>query len=206
MARKKIDPTFKKRFNIETPIHYVWDVVVEDGLQDRFNRAWKRFYPKAKPLVSKTRGKSLNACMNRIYKAASDEAYTGRVSIKYIRKDIGYGVFAKCDIPPYSVLNHYAGILRLDKDIELDNDSTFNFTDFGKYSIDATKSANWSRYMNHCEESDPGNNAIPWELYLPQGPRIVFTAGSRGILKGEQILYSYGDSYWDEDDEADTLI
>ena len=73
-----------------------------------------------------------------------------------------------------------------------------SFTDYKTFSIDAAHNGNWARFMNHAEETSSKNNAIPWEHYLEEGPRIVFTSGARGIKKGEQILYSYGDEYWNE--------
>ncbi len=200
LKKQAFDPFFRKKFRIQTPIQHVFDVTVEAGIRTLFEKDWKKFYKKARSLVSKTRKKSLLACMHKIEKEQSDDEYSKRVLIKYIGKNVGYGVFAKEDIPPYSTLNHYAGILRLDKEIEMNNDSTFNFTDFNKYSIDAVRYGNWTRFMNHADLKDPSTNVIPWELYLPQGPRIVFTSGSRGILKGEQLLYSYGDLYWDEEE------
>lgn len=201
---KKIDSLFRKKFGIRTSIVYVPDVVFDPKIQDVFEKTWKRFYKKAKPLVSKTRKKSLDACIKKIQKTGDDEEYCKRVFIKYISKVVGYGVFAKEDIPPYSVLNHYSGMLCLDKEIDPENDSTFSFTDFSKFSIDGKNFGNWTRFMNHGNLKDPGTNVVPWELYTISGPRIVFTSGSRGIVKGEQLLYSYGDFYWD--DESDESL
>ena len=86
----------------------------------------------------------------------------------------------------------------LDSEINPSHDSTFSFTDLKNYSIDAMKAGNWTRFINHGDEKSPRTNAIPWETYIEDfGPRIVLTAGTHGIKQGEQILYSYGDSYWE---------
>ena len=127
----------------------------------------------------------------------SDERYCKRVSIRYINKTVGYGVFAKEDIAPYSTLHHYAGILTVDDKLNEEDDSTFAFSELKKYSIDAMREGNWTRFMNHANERDCKNNVVPWEYYHKEGPRIVFTAGVRGIKKGEQLLYSYGEDYWE---------
>ena len=192
----KVDPIFKERFGIETPINYFSDVKVEQKIQKRFERAWKRFYGKASSLLSKTRQKQFDAYFRQMEKEGGDERYCRRVSIRFINKKVGYGVFAKEDIPPYSTLHHYAGVLTVDDHIDSDADSTFGFSDLKKYSIDAMNGGNWTRFMNHADERHPTNNVVPWEYYHKEGPRIVFTSGCCGIKKGDQLLYSYGEDYW----------
>lgn len=199
--KKKVDPMFKKYFGVETPIVYLNSIKVQKKLEKRFQRSWRRFYNKAKPLISETREERFDAFFRQLERDGTDERYTQRISIQLINPVVGYGVFAKEDIPPYSTLNHYTGLLMLDDEIHADHDSTFSFTDFKTFSIDAMKHGNWCRFMNHCAEGESKNNAIPWEYYHEEGPRIVFTSGVRGIKKGEQILYSYGDEYWQEKEQ-----
>lgn len=196
MGKKKIDPVFKKRFGINSHIVYIPDVKIQRGCEEEFRSIWRNFYPKAKPLVSETREERLLPCLRRIQREGTDEFYCKRITISYINRNVGYGVFATENIPPYSTLIHYAGILRPECSIKESNDSTFAFTDFKEFSIDAAKYGNWARFMNHGEGKKI--NVVPWEVYLPEGPRIVFTAGQNGIKKGQQLLYSYGDEYWEE--------
>lgn len=198
MTLKKPDPTFLKHFQIRTKIHYIYDVQVEPQVEEKFRRAWNRFFKKYH-VKETNRSKRFDAFFERLRKGKT-QTNSDRVAIKYIDKTIGYGVFAKKDIAPYSILNHYSGILRLDKSINPDNDSTFTFSDFPKYAIDGLDSGGWTRFMNHGKEGAPETNVTPWEHYIPEGPRIVFTASHRGIKKGEQLLYSYGDMYWEEDE------
>ncbi len=194
----KSDAIFKRRFGIQTPITYLWDVRVQKNARKEFTLAWKKFYCRAKPLTSPTRHKRLVSLLQRVWKEQSDERYCQRVAIKYIGEKIGFGVFALENIPPYSSLIHYAGIIRPERSIGANNDSTFAFTKFKPFSIDAMHYGNWARFINHGEEGRPGTNVIAWEIYLPDAPRIVFTAGAKGIKKGEQLLYSYGKEYWQE--------
>ena len=196
--KRKVDPMFKKYFGIETPIVYLEDIKVQKKVEERFARSWKRFYKKAEPIISDFRIERFDAFFRQLERDGSDERYNRRVSIRFINSVVGYGVFAKENIPPYSTLIQYTGLLMLDDEINPDHDSTFSFTDYKAYSIDAAKHGNWARFMNHCGEGEKGNNAIPWEHYTEEGPRIVFTSGPRGIKKGQQILYSYGDDYWTE--------
>lgn len=198
MIKKKMDLMFKKYFGIETPIVYLQDVEVQKKIENRFNASWKRFYKKAEPIISDLRVERFDAFFRQLEKDGCDDRYNRRVTIRFINPVVGYGVFAREDIPPYSTLIHYTGILMLDNEIDPDHDSTFSFTNYKTYSIDAAKHGNWARFMNHCPEREEKNNAIPWEHYTEKGPRIVFTSGVRGIKKGKQILYSYGDDYWAE--------
>ncbi|WP_194847877.1 SET domain-containing protein-lysine N-methyltransferase [Candidatus Neptunochlamydia vexilliferae] len=196
--KKRVDPMFKKYFDIETPIVYLENIKVQKKVEDRFNRSWKRFYKKAEPLISDFRQERFDAFFRQLERDGCDERYNRRIAIRFINPVVGYGVFAKEDIPPYSTLVQYTGLLMLDDDIDPDHDSTFSFSDYKTYSIDAAKHGNWARFMNHCAEGEAKNNAIPWEYYTEKGPRIVFTSGAHGIKKGKQILYSYGDEYWTE--------
>ena len=189
---------FKKYFGIETPISYLSDIKVQKKVEKRFERSWKRFLNKAEPIISESREERFDAFFRQIERDGCDERFTRRVNIRFINPVVGYGVFAKEDIPPYSTLNHYTGLLMLDDDVNPDHDSTFSFTDYKTFSIDAMKHGNWCRFMNHCAERESNNNAIPWEYYHESGPKIVFSSGSKGIKKGKQILYSYGDDYWSE--------
>lgn len=195
----KEDPTYKERFGISTPIRYMCDVEIEPKWEKSFQRAWKKFLDENEPCGSMIRRKRFDSILKRIAKLKDDEPWTRRVKIHFISKKVGYGVFAKENIPPYSILNHYAGLLRPDKAISPDNDSTFMCTEFPAYSIDAQKQGNWCRFMNHSPEGHPNTNVVAWEHYSKWGPRIFFTASRKGIKKGAQLLYSYGDSYWDED-------
>lgn len=194
----KADPTFKERFGINTPIIYTHDVIVDPKWKASYDRAWKRFLRENEPCGSLLRRKRFDSVLKRVEKLGDDLPFTKRVEIRYVSKSVGYGVFAKEYIPPYSILNHYAGILRPDKAISSNNDSTFMFSSFASFSIDAEKAGNWCRFMNHSPEKNPHTNVVAWEHYSDWGPRIIFTAGSKGIKKGAQLLYSYGESYWED--------
>ncbi|NGX45970.1 MAG: hypothetical protein K940chlam2_01151 [Chlamydiae bacterium] len=192
---KRYDPTFKKRFGIRTPILYAWDLVVEPKNKVRIQRAWRRFYKSTEPTGSKRRRARFEAFFNRLHSAGDDLAWCQKVTISYLGRKVGYGVIATEDIPPNEILNHYAGYLRPDADISAENDSTFALDDFKNYSIDAMHQGNWARFMNHAPEEE--TNVTAWEHYAEFGPRIIFTAGKKGVKKGEQLLYSYGEDYWE---------
>jgi hypothetical protein len=198
LLRKGCDVVFQERFGIKTQIEYLNDVEVDSNVAARFKRSWKRFLPKAKPIISEYRGERLDAFFRQLEIDGTDERYCRRVTIRYISPKVGYGVFATEDIPPYSTLHHYTGILMLDDDIDPDHDSTFSFSEYKDYSIDAMHKGNWTRFMNHGDPAKGATNVIPWEHYIDEGPRVVFTTGRFGVKKGRQLLYSYGDEYWTE--------
>lgn len=199
----KEDPTFKERFGISTPIKYMHELSVEPKWEKSYNRAWKKFQKETEPTGSLLRRKRFDNLLRKIDKLSDDLPFTTRFDIRYIGKNVGYGVFAKERIAPYSVLNSYAGLLRPDKAIATDNDSTFMFSDFPSFSIDAEKQGNWCRFMNHSPPRHRHTNVVAWEHYSDWGPRIIFTASRHGIKKGAQLLYSYGDSYWEGDGFVD---
>ena len=126
---ERVNPMFKKLFGIDTPIIYLNDIKVQKKVEKRFQRSWTRFYNKAESLISESREERFDSFFRQLEKDGSDERYSRRIAIRFINPLVGYGVFAKEDIPPYSTLNHYAGLLILDEDINPKHDSTFSFTD-----------------------------------------------------------------------------
>ncbi|OGN61653.1 MAG: hypothetical protein A3F40_00490 [Chlamydiae bacterium RIFCSPHIGHO2_12_FULL_27_8] len=187
---KQIDK-LKIKFN------YLDDLEIPKDIEKSFKKDWSKFYKNSKKnYYSKTRRVQFKNFLKRIKKQKIDKDNFKKINIKYISPYMGYGVFAKENIPPYKILNQYTGILKLDKKIGVNNNSTFCFPDFKKYSIDGKKQGNWTRFMNHSHKA----NIIVWEFYDKERPYIIFTSGSRGIKKNHELVYSYGDLYWREED------
>ncbi|MCH9811969.1 SET domain-containing protein [bacterium] len=196
---------FKERFNITPPVKYIEEESIRKSYIEDFHKKYKAFYKKYKPTLSKTRKKQFDAYFRRLARDGNDLHYCSRVSLKYISKQLGHGIFAKEDIAPYSVLCHYVGEIIPTKNLKVEHDSTFSFEHFEPYSIDAMKKGNWARFMNHSDLGTPSNNVTVWEYYTEDGPKIFFTAGPRGIKKGAQLLYSYGEEYWENKKALDLL-
>ncbi len=188
---------FHKLFGLKTKIKYISDVFVEEKHQSNFLKKWKKFYNYRKDNLSPSRKKQIKNFINSFDEEKYKRSINKLITIKYISKDMGYGVFAKKNIPPYKILDHYAGLLRPDRAISDDNDSAFSFIKFLGYCIDGKKQGNWTRFMNHSDKT----NVVVWEYFTSKGPRIFFSAGCHGIKKGKQLTYSYGDYYWEEEDE-----
>lgn len=191
------DPLFLKKFNIETTIKYLHDVVIFKKIEPIFLKNYIKIIKKAEINLSKTRLEKFECFFRQLNKDGCDDRYSDRISIRFINSTVGYGVYAEEDIPPYSILNHYTGELKTYKFVNSTNDYLFSFSHLENYVIDAKDSGNWTRFMNHNSSKD-SLNVVPWEYYSDLGPKIVFTSGSKGIKKGKQLLFSYGDDYWEE--------
>ncbi len=187
---------FEDRFGVNPPVKYMEEYEINSLYRTDFKRSYKEKYKKLSDTLTKTRKKQFEAYFRNLDKRGSDHFYSRRVFLRYISKKVGYGVFANADIPPYSTLCHYVGKVILTKNLKPDHDSTFSFNHFEKYSIDAMKKGNWARFMNHSDLNSPTNNVLVWEYYSKDSPYIVFTSGHKGIKKGTQLLYSYGEEYW----------
>jgi len=188
---------FIERFNTKPPVKYIEENVIAKRYAADYKQKYDRFFKKYKQKLSKTRRKQFDAFLKYI-KKHGDLKYCKRIDLRYISKKVGYGVFAKEDIPPYSTLHHYIGEIIPSNKLNPDHDSTFSFELFDDYSIDAMKKGNWTRFMNHSDVGEPTNNVTVWEYYTKDGPEIIFTSGPRPIKKGTQLLYSYGEEYWED--------
>jgi len=60
--------------------------------------------------------------------------------------------------------------------------------------------SNWGRFVNHAPEDAPGCNlrCKTLEQDMHGNPRVWFVA-TREIAEGEELLFDYGDNYWDDD-------
>jgi SET domain-containing protein len=193
----KLYMDFKERFGVKPPVKYLEKTIIAERYKEAFLEKYSNFFKKYKEKNSKTRIKQLKAFLKKLNKADSDLNWCKRVSLKFINKQVGYGVFAKCEIPPYSTLHEYVGELVPTEKLKESHDCSFSFEYFPEFCIDAMKKGNWTRFMNHCERDDPANNVIVWEFYTKDGPHIIFTTGNKRVKKGAQLLYSYGDEYWE---------
>jgi len=193
----KYNNLFFKRFGIRSSFTYLPELVVCKEDLTAFTRAWKKkYHARLNKDLSPTRKKQFDRFFKKLDKLGDDALFCEKIKIKHIDKHIGYGVFAKEDIPPYAILNQYTGVIRKDTKQDDANDSVFAISCLDHFSIDGKEQGNWTRFMNHSCENP---NVAVWEYFRPDGPRIVFTAGSKGIKKGEELLYSYGEDYWVEE-------
>lgn len=118
------------------------------------------------------------------------------ISIRWIDERLGYGVFAEQDIPRFSFLGEYVGLVRrksfysFKKNLYLMRYPTL-FINEREYVIDASKAGNHTRFINHSYNP----NLEIESVFFSPFTRMIFFANKK-ILKGEQLTFDYGKKYW----------
>ena len=114
--------------------------------------------------------------------------------LKKVNPLIGYGVFAKENIPELSYIGEYAGELRARQRIDRRNNYIFGYlvgTFRTPWVIDAKNRGNFTRFINHSFHPNICSRGIIINgLY-----HIIFFA-NKPIKKGQQLTYDYGPTYW----------
>lgn len=115
--------------------------------------------------------------------------------VKWINPLIGYGLFAKEDIPQYSLIGEYTGVIRKrNTKLDKDNDYIFGYVvaqNETPYIVDASKEGNYTRFINH---SDEPNLHSTW--LINKGICHIILVSKSYIPKDTQITYDYGPYYW----------
>lgn len=115
--------------------------------------------------------------------------------VKWIGPLIGYGLFASEDIPQYSFIGEYTGVIRRRKwKLDKYNDYIFGYViadSSTPFVIDAHEKGNHTRFINH---SDEPNLYSTWLIVKNICHVILVT--KKGILKDTQLTYDYGPTYW----------
>jgi SET domain-containing protein len=119
--------------------------------------------------------------MKRIYQP-------GTYTVQVKRSSAGLGLFAKEDMPKDVCIIEYVG-----RDIsgpeEYTSNSKYLFEISARKTIDGRARSNTARYINHsCRP-----NAEP---EIKKGRVFIFSR--RNIKAGEEIVYDYGKSYWND--------
>jgi hypothetical protein len=117
------------------------------------------------------------------------------VSIRYVDRKMGWGVFAEKEISSMSFISEYSGKVRPRGRNDAKNSYCFEYLldpdEETPYLIDAQDQGGISRYINH--HSIP--NLASTFILIDSVPHIIlYTA--KVIAKGEQLFYDYGPDYW----------
>ena len=118
---------------------------------------------------------------------------TPRFQLKYMHPLIGYGLVACEQIPPYTYMGQYAGMLRSRKS-EPNNNYIFGYEIAGyktPYVVDAYRTGNHTRFFNHSERP---NLHARW-LIIGGLSRVIFYTNS-WVEAGKELTYDYGPDYW----------
>lgn len=120
------------------------------------------------------------------------------VSIRYIDRETGMGIFAQQRIPPCSYVGEYTGYVQ-ERKPELLRDKTYcvRYTawEMGRknFTIDAEKGGNFTRFINHSADPNLSLQSVYWRGL----PRMIFVA-VKEIPEGGQLTFDYGPIFWKE--------
>ncbi|KAH9853064.1 SET domain protein [Lenzites betulinus] len=111
-----------------------------------------------------------------------------------------YGLFAAKKIPPRSLIMDYIGEVHCDDRPESDYDlSLYRSSDSVSVGIDAQLLGNEARFINDYRGVKARPNAIFQDRRTDTGElRMSVWTGADAVRKGEELLVSYGKSWWRE--------
>ncbi len=148
----------------------------------------------------------LNNKLEGLYGVLIDQAYTAPMFVKWVNKTVQYGVFADADIKRGDMVCEYTGILCRDDNDDEENGYIWDYPTSLyehvegkkrrkkiKYCIDALKSGNFARFINHTirKYQNVGVQMVPRNNLW----HVIYIA-KKDIKKGQQLLTYYGTQYW----------
>lgn len=125
------------------------------------------------------------------------------VSIRFIAKELGYGLFAEKDLDAGALIGEYCGIVQEGRDVSPDEgegegyetDYTWDYPDAWYedilFEINALENGNELRYVNHSFEPN-----LVVEHTLLDNRWVIFFIAEHYIKKGTQLTVDYGEEYW----------
>lgn len=135
------------------------------------------------------------ANLTKIYGAKIAKSYRPALSVRFISKNVGVGVFAEQDLQPGDFLGEYTGVVMHRDDVH-GKDYTWEYPviteDNRRVSLDAKNKGNELMLVNHG--NDP-NVKVKYILGTDGLWHICYLV-IRPIKKGQQVLVSYGSKYW----------
>ena len=111
-----------------------------------------------------------------------------------------FGLFAAKKIPPRTFILDYIGEIHCDNRPNSDYDlSLYRSPDHVSVGIDAQFAGDEARFINDYRGVRPKPNALFQERRTDTGElRMSVWSGSEPIKKGDELLVSYGKSWWKE--------
>lgn len=134
--------------------------------------------------------------MGMFYGPDITASHIAPLEIRYIDPEMGYGAFAREDIPMHTLIGEYTGVIRKCPSA-VANDLPYAFTyprvEDARHHlvIEAGHWGNEMRYLNHSETP----NCTPRAAWLHNSLCIVLSS-TRTIYAGEELTYDYGEGYW----------
>jgi len=118
------------------------------------------------------------------------------MSVRWLGKDVGYGVFAEEDLAEGDFIGIYTGVVQ-DRSLVTNRDYSWSYpgltTEGAPLTLDAHFYGNELRFIN--DGAHP-NCIVRYIIGKDDFWHVCYIA-SQSIQKGEQFLVSYGPAYWD---------
>lgn len=137
-----------------------------------------------------------NELLTQLYGQDVESKKLAPMSVRWLGKDVGYGVFAEADISKDQFIGIYTGVVQ-ERDKVMSKDYAWAYPAYTvqgqRISLDAKYEGNEMRFVNHSYKP---NSVVRYVLGLDGLWHVCYVA-LRPIKKGQQILISYGKKYWE---------
>lgn len=119
-----------------------------------------------------------------------------KVTLRWIDKKMGFGIFANQKIPPCSLVGEYTGYLgEMSKEEVSDKRYCAKYAIWGvgksRLFIDAEKMGNFTRFINHSAKPNLAMQSVYWRGI----PRMACIALDT-IHEGTELTLDYGNTFW----------
>ncbi len=117
--------------------------------------------------------------------------------LKWVGEEIGCGLFTMEDLPAFTLIGEYTGIVKKKPYLENPQKNRYliqypiGFWSFGSWVIDAKDQGNYCRFINHSNR-----NNVTLKSFLYGGVVHLGIVTKEKIPKHSQLLLHYGDHYW----------
>jgi uncharacterized protein len=119
-----------------------------------------------------------------------------QLTLKWLGDRVGFGLFALQDIPSFTLIGEYTGIVRK-KPWESPRKNRYymqypiGFWSLSSWVVDAKEQGNYCRFINHAQVAN-----VFVKSFVQEGLMRLAIITSKKIYKGDQLLLNYGDLYW----------
>ncbi len=133
--------------------------------------------------------------LGSFYKKEMLSQFIPKIVLRYIDPEIGWGVFADQDFKKGDFIAEYSGVVRKRKWRDRKNAYCFEYLlasgVSSSFLIDAEERGGLARYVNHSQNPNLTCVLVTFDFLT----HVVLIA-EKPILKGSQLCYDYGSSYW----------
>ena len=117
----------------------------------------------------------------------------------------GRGLYAKRDLEAGTLIGRYKGVLFTDEEFQNSSSTGFYAMNLANGDVvdgEAEESSSFVRFINHSKGPKLNCQALDaWEessLLFGVSCNAVYLETIRDVVQGEELLFDYGDQYWDD--------